>query len=174
MTGNGTYTRDYALSIGGWNTSFSEGGHPTDAEDMYRHCYFLVLGDGKTYIRNGVFTNTTLFGNTQVTQGTLTTGSIRPSNIRGKNNSLDLYASTLTDVLSSSDFNSVNIRGNIVHLSMNNLYVNDEGAYNESFRGTTTTTSTPTNTSSSLVVKDGNGNNIELCFVHGIFIGWRN
>ena len=160
MTGNGTYTRDYALSIGGWNTSFSEGGHPTDAEDMYRHCYFLVLGDGKTYIRNGVFTNTTLFGNTQVTQGTLTTGSIRPSNIRGRNNSLDLYASTSTDVLSSSDFNSINIRGNIVHLSMNYLYVNDEGAYNKEFEGKTQT----------LYLKQSDDTIVTLKFLHGILI----
>ena len=159
VTGNNIYTRGYALSMGGWDTSFTDG-RPTSPEDMYRHCYFLVLGNGQTYIRNGVFTNTTLYGNTQITQGYLKAGVIQSNDIKGAANSLDLYASTSTSVLSSADLNSVNIRGNSVHLSMNNLYVNDEVAYNTDFKGKTQT----------LYLKQSDDTIVTLKFLHGILI----
>lgn len=159
VSGDNVYTRGYALSIGGWDTSFADG-HPSGPEDMYRHCYFLVHGNGQTYIRNGVFTNTTLFGNTQVTNGTLTAGSIIPSAIRGRNNSLNLYAASSTNIFSSADSNSVNIRGDSIHLSMDNLYVNDEGAYNNFYRGKTQT----------LYLKQSDDTIVTLNFLHGILI----
>lgn len=157
VSGNNIYTRGYALSMGGWDTSFSDG-HPSSPEDMYRHCYFLVHANGQTYIRNGVFTNTTLYGNTQITQGHLKVGVIQSNYIEGVANSLDLYASTSTNTISSHYSNSVNIRGNSVHLSMNYLCVNDESAYNESHVGQNQT----------LYLRKSDDTIVTLKFVHGI------
>lgn len=159
----------YVFTMGGWDVP-SDSWVPWDITEILEVCKFIVLENGATYINGGIFTNTTLKGITTST-GTFKTPSL-------STNIISNYSTTYINIISdgnvpSGDSNSINFGGSNLHLSIDNLYVNDKNAYNKSFRGTTTTTSRPNNISRSLIVKDGNDKNIELCFVHGIFIGWK-